>query len=357
CLAEMAFGNFMFAEDDEEMTFLPHEPSLGFYCSSPYTSINNEPPLLEVEPLESSGSVVERMKSQKCRTKGFAKPLVKRKLVYAGSSSRSTRQKSSPAPIEAKAESSAYLTIFDDEKARELLKVVDQMKGECEVLKEKVKARDIECEELRAKCEAAMADFDKNPAVNVLRPKIKSLLDEVKENKCSMDKMLLEIQKWASYQENLATLDSKVAALKTNKCKLEAAEALLHKEIKALKCDRGEVVSKVVSYIAMELVHSDEMAMLIGRLVSSAIFYGRCATLEEVANMKEPFNLAKVKGYRPMYKKEHMKAVEALLSKKPKSLHRLTPTKTNAPALSAPPQKATPSSAPIPKHLYLTPKV
>ncbi|GKD74517.1 hypothetical protein Tco_1332799, partial [Tanacetum coccineum] len=200
----MAFRNFMFAEDDEEMTLLPYEPSLSFCCSSPSTSINNEHPLLEAEPLE-----IKRMKSQKCKTKGSTKPLVKRKLVHDGSSSRSTRQKSSPAPMEAKAESSAYLTIFDDEKGlfdtpklktaidchlmvsnaiplawrghldnqSELLKVVDQMKGECEVLKEKVKAIDIECEELRAKCEAAMADFDKNLAVNVLCPKIKSLFD------------------------------------------------------------------------------------------------------------------------------------------------------------------------------------
>nr|GEV04444.1 hypothetical protein [Tanacetum cinerariifolium] len=43
-------GNFMFAEDDEEMSFLPHELSPGFSVGSPSASINNEPPLLEVEP-------------------------------------------------------------------------------------------------------------------------------------------------------------------------------------------------------------------------------------------------------------------------------------------------------------------
>ncbi|GKA30916.1 hypothetical protein Tco_0717221 [Tanacetum coccineum] len=229
-------------------------------------------------------------------------------------------------------------------RAQELLKVVDQMKGECEVFKERKKARDREYEELRLKCEAVMAEFDNKPLVNVLHQKIKSLLDEV-------------------------------AALEAKKDKLEAVEASLYQEVKVVKCDRVEVVSKVVPYVAMELVHSDEMAMLIGKLISSAIFYGRCAAFEEVTNMKEPFDLAKVKGYRISYKKEHTKAgndlatttfpfllkiianpvtsVEALLSKKLKSLCRPTLTKTHSPALSAPSQIATPSSTPTPKRKSL----
>ncbi|GKG62564.1 hypothetical protein Tco_0634337, partial [Tanacetum coccineum] len=52
------------------------------------------------------------------------------------------------------------------------------MKGEYDVLKEREKAKDKECEDLMAKCEAAMADFDNNPSVNVFRQKIKSLSDE-----------------------------------------------------------------------------------------------------------------------------------------------------------------------------------
>ncbi|GJY29005.1 hypothetical protein Tco_0404772 [Tanacetum coccineum] len=182
------------------------------------------------------------------------------------------------------------------------------MKGDCEVFKE----RDREYEELRLKCQAAMTEFDNNHAVNVLCQKIKSSSDEMKEHKASIDRML------------------------------EAAEALPRQEFEAVKCDRVEVVSKVVPYVAMELVHSHEMAMLVGKLMSSAIFYGRYASFKEVKSMKEPFDLAKVKGYRPSYKKEHTKAgndlantifpfsseviadpsalVEALLSKKPKSL-------------------------------------
>ncbi|GJR46711.1 putative reverse transcriptase domain-containing protein [Tanacetum coccineum] len=135
-----------------------------------------------------------------------------------------------------------------------IVKVADQMKGECDVLKEREKARDI-YEELRLKCEATKIEFDNNPAVNVLQKKIKSLSDELKEHKASIDRILTE------------------------------------------------VVSKMVPYVAMELVHSDEMAMLVGKLVSSASFYRRCVAFEEVADVKEPFDLAKVKGYRPSYKK------------------------------------------------------
>ncbi|GJS84055.1 hypothetical protein Tco_0750596 [Tanacetum coccineum] len=181
------------------------------------------------------------------------------------------------------------------------------MKGECEVLKEKEKARDKECEEIKAKCEAAMEEFNKNPIVMVLCQNIMSLLAEVKEHKESMERMLLESQKWAGYQEYLTTLESKVGVLEVEKGRLEAAEALLRQELKAVKYDRAKVVSKVVPYVAIDLLQSDEMAMLVGKFVSSTIFYGRCAAFEEVADIKEPLDLAKVKGYMPSYKKEHTK--------------------------------------------------
>ncbi|GKG13559.1 hypothetical protein Tco_0350519 [Tanacetum coccineum] len=80
-------------------------------------------------------------------------------------------------------------------RARKLLRVVDQIKGDCDVLKEREKAREKEFEELKAKCDAAMVDFDNSPAINVLRQKIKSLSDEVKEHKATMDRMLLESKK------------------------------------------------------------------------------------------------------------------------------------------------------------------
>nr|GEW56919.1 Gag-Pol precursor [Tanacetum cinerariifolium] len=154
------------------------------------------------------------------------------------------------------------------------------------------KVRDMEYEELRLKCEATNTEFDKNHVVSFLRKKIKSLLDEIKEYKASIDRILLAKNR---YQENLANMESKVAAIEDEKNRLEAAEATLRQEVESVKGDREEVVLKMVPYVAMELVHSDEMAMLVGKLISSAIFYGRCVALEEFADMKEPFELANVK--------------------------------------------------------------
>ncbi|GJZ20709.1 hypothetical protein Tco_0557299 [Tanacetum coccineum] len=327
-----------------------------------------------------TSSFAGRIKDRNCRTKGSTKPPMKCKLVHVGSSLRSTRQNSSLAKVK----SSQFLTISDDEeglpdalelqtaidyhlmisnvtlmawkvhldnhldvklldlhdrcyarqavvdnavnqRAQELLRVVEQMKRECEVLKEREKARDKECKDLKAKCEAAMEDFDKNPAMMVLCQKIMFLLDEVKENKESMERMLLENKKWAGYQENLATLESKVAALEVEKGKLEAAEAMLRQEVEAVKCDRSEVVSKVVPYVTMELVQGDEMAMLVVKLVSYVVFYGRCAAFEEVADMKEPFDLAKVKDseadYRAIVYDDELTSSENVSSKPTVSIY------------------------------------
>ncbi|GJV94703.1 hypothetical protein Tco_1546280 [Tanacetum coccineum] len=162
------------------------------------------------------------------------------------------------------------------QRARELLKVANQMKGE-----------------------SAMADFNNNLTVNVLCQKIKSLSGE------------------------------KFIALEAEKSRLEATKATLRQEVESIK--------------GIERRH--ERALQLG------------------------------KGERllPSYKKEHTKAgndlttatfpflsevlanlsasVEALLSKKPKSLCCPTPTKTYVPAPSAPSQKATPSSSPVSKSM------
>ncbi|GJV31831.1 hypothetical protein Tco_1392231 [Tanacetum coccineum] len=217
---EMAFKNFMFAADDEVISFLPHELSPGFGGGSPSSFINNDPPLLEVEPL------------------AIANPdqLVENTADSEGS---------------------------------------HFVKGEHEVINKMEKAREPECE-------AAMEDIDKNPAMIVLRQKIVSLLDEVKEHHGSLDRMLLESQN------------------------LEG---------------------------------------------------GTLCCYEEVSKMKEPFKLAKVKGYRQSYKKEYTQArndlatavfpflyeattdpsapIELLLSKKPQTLCRPTLSNTLAPTPSA----------------------
>ncbi|GJZ69100.1 hypothetical protein Tco_0632650 [Tanacetum coccineum] len=449
---EMAFRNFMYAKADDDLTFIPKEPSLEFGTRSPSISINTEPPITKavptgqlVENTTDSGdspcleklmihpsSVATRIREIKCRTRGgSSKPHVKHKLVQGASSSRSPHAK-----VAASKDDSPFLTISDDDKglpdvlelqnantchlqifaitplawknyldnqldvdlldlhdrcyarqtvvenavnrkSRELLKMINQIKAECDVLKDREKSRDQECEELKAKCEAAMAYFDKNPAVNVLCEKIASFSGEVKEHRANLDRMLLESQKWAGYQVSLSTLESKVASLEAGKVKLEVIEASLRQELQNAKLDRAEVVSKVVPFVTMKFVNSDDIGRLVAKLVSASILYRRCQAFEEVAKIKEPFDITKVKGYMSSYKKEHTRAgnelatttfpflaevitdphafVEALLSKKPHVLQRPTSIRTHMPASSTPSQKATPLPAPMSPPSQITP--
>ncbi|GJY78683.1 hypothetical protein Tco_0484484 [Tanacetum coccineum] len=75
-------------------------------------------------------------------------------------------------------------------------------------------------------------------------------------------------------------------------------------EIDSLKQDKAVVVTKVVHDVAIKLVRSDEMGLLVSKLVKTAIFHGRCTTFGEVASFKEPFVLEKMPGYRTSSKEE-----------------------------------------------------
>ncbi|GJU17394.1 hypothetical protein Tco_1145360 [Tanacetum coccineum] len=195
-----------------------------------------------------------------------------------------------------------------NKRSRKLLEVIEKLRGECDVIKERERAREKEFESLRVKCEAAMSDFKKNPIVFSLLEKISTLSTKVKEHKANLERMMLESQKWVSYQASLSTLELHIASLEAEKALLEDVKISLRKEVDDVKRDRMEVVLKVVAYASMKLIHSDDLGSLVGRLVSFAILYGRCKTFEQVAAMKEPFDLSKVKGYRPLYKKEHDQA-------------------------------------------------
>ncbi|GJV39788.1 hypothetical protein Tco_1418228 [Tanacetum coccineum] len=350
-IEEMAFRNFIYTEDDEDLAFLPKEPSPGFGIGSPFVLVNMEPPKAneepEIQPAEVTadfggspkpelfvvhlGTVAARIKDRKCKTKGgSSRPPVKRKLASRSSTSRATHAKTSSSkdvapfltvsdndegillffflpPIDATVchlkisaiTPLAYKNHLDNHmdlelvdlhyrcyarhsvvynavkrRSCELLLVIEKLRGECDVMRSMERAREEEYEGMWVKCEAAMTEFEKNPAV------------------------------WAGYQQNLLTLESKVTSLEAKKERLEAVEVSLRKEVVELKQDRRKVVSKVVLYAAMELVHSDAMGSLVGKLVSSAIVYGRCRAFEQVADMKEPFDLSKVKGYRSSYKKD-----------------------------------------------------
>ncbi|GJW02166.1 hypothetical protein Tco_1561022 [Tanacetum coccineum] len=358
-LREMAFRNFVYAEDEEDLSFIPKEPSPAFGTGSPSVSVNIEPLMTDEEPVLQSaeamtdsrgspnrelfvvhpGSVVARMKNRKCKTMGgLSKPPVKRKLAPGSSTAR--------AKTFASKEDVSFLTISDEDedaaachlkilaitppawknhldnymdlelldlhdrcyarqayvnnamnrRSRELLGVIEKLRGKCDVIKERERAQEEESEGLRAKCEAAMSDFKKNPTV--------------------------------------------VVSLEAKKARLEAVEVSLQKEVDDVRRDRMEVVSKVVPYAAMELIHSDDLGSLVGKLVTSSIVYGRCKAFEQVAVMKEPFNLTKLSEFVA----DPSAPVEVLLSKKPPSIQKPAPSKTQA--LVASSQKATPSFVP-----------
>ncbi|GJT82101.1 hypothetical protein Tco_1056443, partial [Tanacetum coccineum] len=362
-ITQMAFRNFVYVEDEKDLSFLPKKPSPAFGTGS-------------------SSVVAARMKNRKYKTKGGSSRLpVKRKLAPGSSTACATRAKTS-----ASKDDVSFLTISDEDedlhdrcyarqafvdnavnrRSRKLLGVIEKLRGECDMIKERERAREELSEGLRAKCEAAMSDFEKNPTVVALGEKISTLSSKVKEHKANLDRMMLESQKWAGYQPNLSSLESQVVSLEAEKARLEAIKVSLRKEVYDVRRDRMEVLSKVVPYAAMKLIHNDDLGSLVGKLVTSAIIYRRCQAFEQVAAMKEPFYLPKVKGYRSSHKKEHNQAgndlatmtfpwlleftvdplapVEVLLSNKPPSIQKPAPSKTQA--LVASSQKATPSSIP-----------
>ncbi|GJS14869.1 hypothetical protein Tco_0409341, partial [Tanacetum coccineum] len=259
---KMSFRNFIYIGDDEDLTFRPKDFSLGFNTGSPSVSINTEPVRTDKEPtVEPTTEPVNEHVGDYNRFRG-------EKLASSSSTSRTVRAKASTMK-----DDTHVLSISDDDeglkdcleqtvvddavnrRSRELLMVIKKLRGEADVMRARELAREEECEGLRAKCEAAMTDFDKNPTV--------------------------------------------------------------------------------LAY-------------------------------KQVARMMEPFDLSKVKRYRPSYEKEHTQAnndlatatfpwlieyivdasafVEALLSKKPPTLQKHVPSRTQMPVPSS--QLATPSFAP-----------
>ncbi|GJZ81332.1 hypothetical protein Tco_0646326 [Tanacetum coccineum] len=324
---KMAFRNFIYTKDDEDLAFLPKEPSLGFGTGSPFVSVNMEPlkaneePVIQpIEVIADSGgspkpelfvvhpgSVAVQIKDRKCKTRGgSSKTPVKRKLAPESLNSRATRAKTSSSK-----EDAPFLTVFDDDEGLpdvlelkdataydlkisaitpltcknyldnhinvELLDLRDRCYARQAMVDNDVNRRSCELLQVIEKLrEAAMTEFKKNPAVVALREKMYVLSIKVKEHKLNLDRMMLESQKWVGYQQSPSTLESKVTYLEAEKARLEAVKVSFYKEVDELKQDRREVVSKVVPYAAMELVHSDDMGSLVGKLVSSAILYGRC---------------------------------------------------------------------------------
>ncbi|GJX29469.1 probable xyloglucan endotransglucosylase/hydrolase protein 30 [Tanacetum coccineum] len=224
CGKEMAFRNFIYTKDDDDFAFLPKEPSPGFGTGSPSASVNTELPKdveePEVQPAKITagsgeslkagvfivhpGSVAARIKERKCKMRGGSlRPPVKRKLAFRLSSSRAKHAKTSTskddAPVLSKSDddeglpdcfelkdanvyhlkisaitSPAWKGHLDNQIDLELLTHHDH-----DVIKARERSREEECEELRVKCKAAMAEFDQNPAVEELKQDRKDAVSKV----------------------------------------------------------------------------------------------------------------------------------------------------------------------------------
>ncbi|GKD03874.1 hypothetical protein Tco_1178848 [Tanacetum coccineum] len=199
-------------------------------------------------------------------------------------------------------------------RSHELLQVIEKLKGEFDVIRSRERAREEECEGLREK--------------------ISALSTKVKEHKLNLDKMMLEGQKWAGYQQSLLTLKSKISSLEDKKARLEDVEVSLRKEVEELKQVRTELVSKVIPYAGIELVHSDDMGSLVGRLVSSK---DHTQANNDLATATFP--------WLDEFVADPSAPIEVLLSKKPPSLQMSVPSRTQVPLPTS--QRATPSSAPV----------
>ncbi|GJW59452.1 hypothetical protein Tco_0108787 [Tanacetum coccineum] len=140
--AEMAFCNFIYTKDDEDLLFLPKEPSPSFGIGSPSFLVNtkplkaNEEPVIQpVEVIVDSGespklelfvvhpgSIAAQIKDRNCKTRGgSSRPPVKRKLTPMSSTSRATRAKTSSSKDDA-----PFLTVSDDDEGLpDVLKLKD----------------------------------------------------------------------------------------------------------------------------------------------------------------------------------------------------------------------------------------
>ncbi|GKB58064.1 hypothetical protein Tco_0914250 [Tanacetum coccineum] len=214
----------------------------------------------------------------------------------------------------------AYMrqVVLDNElnsRTRELIFTLHKATTLYDVIRARELEKDRAYAELERKCNEALLELDKNPLVGDMRTEIETL------------------------QGRVDGLHSECTRLRE---RLKLFEIQLLQEMDALKQDMASIITKVVPDAATKLIYSDEMGILVAKLVKDSIIYGRCDDFQEVAKLKEPFVMEKMAGYHPSSKQEYDQAgddlanasysllskyvndpyasLEQLLSKKPESL-------------------------------------
>nr|GEW32212.1 hypothetical protein [Tanacetum cinerariifolium] len=135
-------------------------------------------------------------------------------------------------------------------RTRELIFVLHKARVSCDTIREREIKKDKAYAELEKKCNELLQDLYKNPLVSDMRSEIDTSQSQ----------------------------------------------------------DRANVVSRVILDATMKLIHSDERDVLVAKLIKASIIYGRCTAFEEVVNLKKPFVLEEILGYRPSSKEEYDRA-------------------------------------------------
>ncbi|GJU26263.1 hypothetical protein Tco_1164884 [Tanacetum coccineum] len=188
-------------------------------------------------------------------------------------------------------------------KTRELIFALHKARASCDTIREREIKKDKAYAELEKKCNEALQNLDKNPLVSDMRTKIETL------------------QSRLMVSTTLSTLRAKVEGLRSEGNRLRASEIQLLQEVDSLRQDRAAVVARVIPDATMKLIRSDEMGVLIARLVKASIIHGRYASFEEKEYDRAGNDLADATfPFLVELTVDPHASVEQLLAKKPQSL-------------------------------------
>ncbi|GJW97830.1 hypothetical protein Tco_0179638 [Tanacetum coccineum] len=233
---------------------------------------DNENPLLgtSLPPLPEAGKKLRSLGKRKLPSRvGDSLPKVRK---MAAQTSKVAGEASDPLDVDSDADIHGMLLLSFRIGDQDLISALHKATASYDAIRARELEKDIAYTELERKCNEVLLDLNKNPLVADMRTKIETLQGHVNglHNEC-------------------ARLD-----------------------MDALKQDRASVVAKVVPDAATKLIRSDEMGMLVAKLVKASIIYGRYAAFEEVSKLKEPFIIVKMACYRPSLKQEYDQAGDDL---------------------------------------------
>nr|GEU39123.1 hypothetical protein [Tanacetum cinerariifolium] len=259
----MDFRSFMVQEIDDEFKFLPEGCIYDNQCSPYPKFVNNEAPVIDANPLTSvhpSDFVKDVVDSDDASAGHNENPRVGTSLLHlpeAGKKLRSLGKRKLPFGV-----GDSLLKVQKwlpkQARTRKLIFALHKATASCDAIRAWELEKDISYAELERKCNESLLDLDKNPLV-------------------------------ADMQTEIKTLQGRVDGLHS----------------KCTRLDMALVIAKVVPNATTKLIHSEEMGMLVVKLVKASIIYGRCAAFEEVAKLKEPFVMEKMAGYHPSSKQEY----------------------------------------------------